>query len=205
MKRCSRCKEEKQEDEFYKSKSCHDGLHPQCKACKRVSDHRAYLKNAEKRKEAQRARYKKTAEDQRVKARERYARRVSTPEGRAALRERQRDWLRKRRENDPAFRMERSFSREVSRGINKGYRSWEKLVDYDLDDLCKHLELQFRDGMTWENYGTFWHIDHIMPRSSFRFTCASDEGFQACWALSNLRPLKAADNLSKGNRVDFLL
>jgi hypothetical protein len=60
------------------------------------------------------------------------------------------------------------------------------------------LENQFNDKMNWENYGNYWHIDHIVPHSIFQYTSMEDESFMKCWALSNLRPLEAKQNMSDG-------
>ena len=43
-----------------------------------------------------------------------------------------------------------------------------------------------------------YHIDHIRPVSSFYFTKIEDKEFKECWALSNLQPLWASENCSKG-------
>lgn len=61
----------------------------------------------------------------------------------------------------------------------------------------EHLEEQFKSGMNWDNYGK-WHVDHIKPISLFVFTSYEDEEFQKCWALENLQPLWAEENLKKG-------
>lgn len=68
-------------------------------------------------------------------------------------------------------------------------------LGYSLEELKIHLESRFSDGMSWGNYGK-WHIDHIRPCASFDQT--DDGQFGECWALSNLRPLWATDNLKKG-------
>jgi len=47
---------------------------------------------------------------------------------------------------------------------------------------------------------TIWHIDHIRPISAFSFTVPEDPEFKECWALNNLQPLWAFDNLSKGGK-----
>ena len=54
--------------------------------------------------------------------------------------------------------------------------------------------------MSWENYGSYWHIDHIKPDSRFIYESVEDIEFKKCWALSNLQPLKAEDNLKKSNK-----
>lgn len=50
--------------------------------------------------------------------------------------------------------------------------------------------------MTWDNYGKYWHLDHIKPLSWFDL----ETEFKDAWHLSNLQPLEATENLSKNNR-----
>lgn len=71
------------------------------------------------------------------------------------------------------------------------------VLQYSLQELMTHLESQFQPGMSWENYGQ-WHIDHIKPDCAFQYSSIFDDDFKKCWALSNLQPLWAKDNLSKG-------
>lgn len=68
---------------------------------------------------------------------------------------------------------------------------------YSAAELVSHLEARFLPGMTWQNYGK-WHVDHIRPCASFDMTDEKD--FIECWALENLQPLWAKDNLAKGAR-----
>ena len=58
---------------------------------------------------------------------------------------------------------------------------------------------QFKRGMKWENYGKVWHIDHIEPLARFDVTDQND--MKRAWHYSNLRPLKAAENLKKGAKI----
>jgi hypothetical protein len=89
-------------------------------------------------------------------------------------------------------------------GSQKGGQSWTLLVGYSGVELRAHLERQFKKGMTWRDRSK-WHIDHIIPLSSFNFTSPDDPEFKAAWALTNLRPLWAADNIAKGAKREFLL
>lgn len=91
------------------------------------------------------------------------------------------------------------------KGRTKGGKGWQTIVGYTTADLMAHLERQFVNGMTWDNYGTHWHVDHIIPVASFKYESVDDEGFKACWAISNLRPLCAKENLSKRAKVLYLL
>jgi len=85
---------------------------------------------------------------------------------------------------------------------NKNGRGWELLVGYTVIQLKKHLEKNFKHGMSWNNYGkNGWHIDHIIPQSAFNFEKPEDIDFKRCWALKNLQPMWAKENISKGDRL----
>jgi hypothetical protein len=74
-------------------------------------------------------------------------------------------------------------------------------LPYSIEELKVHLELKFNNLMNWENYGMYWHIDHIIPQSTFKFISMLDEEFLKCWALDNLQPLEAAENIRKSNKL----
>jgi hypothetical protein len=95
-----------------------------------------------------------------------------------------------------------NFSRRMRKSLNgiKESKSWETLVDYSLEELKLHLERQFTEGMSWDNYGE-WHIDHIIPVSSFNIQTLDDENFKKCWSLENLQPLWAEQNIKKSNKI----
>ncbi len=67
-----------------------------------------------------------------------------------------------------------------------------------IGELKSYLESQFQKGMTWANYGT-WHVDHLKACANFDLTKESQ--IKKCFHYSNLQPLFAFDNLSKGARA----
>lgn len=78
----------------------------------------------------------------------------------------------------------------------------EALIGCTIQELCAHLESKFTDGMTWANRGhtgRVWQIDHIRPCASFDLTDPVQRA--ACFHYTNLQPLWAFDNLSKGAKV----
>ena len=88
------------------------------------------------------------------------------------------------------------------RRIRPGYKSdsTSKLLGCSIDRACDHLESQFTEGMSWDNYGE-WHIDHIIPCSFFDLTKPSHQ--KLCFNWKNLQPLWAEDNMSKGNKIHW--
>lgn len=104
----------------------------------------------------------------------------------------------------PKGNIDSRMSNAIGQAIRKHRHSWVSLIGYSLAELMEHLERQFAPGMGWHNIGE-WHIDHIVPKSTFAYSSATDREFVACWALSNLRPLWASLNYSKGAKRAFLI
>lgn len=89
------------------------------------------------------------------------------------------------------------------RNTNKSNNSTFNILGYSVDNLISHLEKLFQPNMNWKNYGQ-WHIDHIKPDSHFKYNSIEDEEFKKCWALENLQPLWAKDNLKKSDKLGEL-
>ncbi len=116
-----------------------------------------------------------------------------------------RNYVNKRLKTDVQFALNSRFRCLMNQhlrylGIPKHGRTYEGL-DYTPEELKEHLESRFTNGMSWDNMSD-WHIDHIRPVSSFNYTTTECEDFKKCWALENLQPLWAADNICKGNKWD---
>lgn len=114
-------------------------------------------------------------------------------------------YAKQRREKDPKFRLDQNMRNLISYSLKgkKAGRKWETLVSYTLKELMEHLENQFDDKMNWENYGNYWEVDHIKPRSLFKYTSSEDQEFKECWALKNLQSLEKTANLRKSNTFAF--
>lgn len=110
----------------------------------------------------------------------------------------------KLRLNNPSFRLSNNCSRMINLALNgrkEHYSIWEFLPYTIIGELKLHIESQFDESMNWDNYGSYWHLDHILPQSSFPYTNMCDDNFQKCWALDNLQPLEAIKNIKKSNKV----
>jgi len=90
----------------------------------------------------------------------------------------------------------RSMLKSVLRrfGTKKEQKTIE-MLGYSAEDLKKHIESLFLEGMSWENWGK-WEIDHIKPVSSFDKTTDT----KIVNDLNNLQPLWKSDNIKKGTK-----
>jgi hypothetical protein len=107
---------------------------------------------------------------------------------------------RNRLKTDIGFKMRTNLCRRINHSIKKGFKSKStlELLGCSIDCLKNHLEAQFKEGMSWDNYGhKGWHIDHIRPCASFDLT--DPEQQKECFHYSNLQPLWHQDNFSKSD------
>ena len=99
-------------------------------------------------------------------------------------------------------RLASSIRSSLKAGTKKN-RHWESLVDFTIDQLKNHLEKLFTPEMTWENYGTYWSIDHKLPIAVFNFEKPEHIDFRLCWSLKNLQPMEKIANIKKSNKIEF--
>lgn len=195
FKVCKKCGEELPAtlEYFDKDEKCHYGVKAVCKRCRDIQrkkwakDNKEHIKEIrEKNKELHKA------------TREKYL-----SNNKDVIKLRKAKYRKIKREHDPKFRLNHSISRSINDCLSgrKNGKRWVDLVGYTKYELFKHLENQFKPGMTWENYGVFgWHVDHIRPIASFNFINPEDEEFKQCWALENLQPLWWQDNIAKSDK-----
>jgi len=110
-------------------------------------------------------------------------------------------WQKYQRKTNPRYRLDENMGTAiwVSLKNKKAGRKWETLASYSLEELIEHLEKQFNSKMNWDNYGSYWAVDHLRPRSLFNYTSSDDLEFKQCWSLKNLQPLEKIENIKKGN------
>jgi hypothetical protein len=114
---------------------------------------------------------------------------------------RRRELERERTKTDPNFKLKKNCRRRILHALNgtvKKSAKTQELLGCPIPELKTHLESQFVEGMTWDNYGE-WHIDHIKPCASFDLSDPDQQ--KECFNFSNLQPLWAYDNMSKGAKL----
>ena len=116
----------------------------------------------------------------------------------------------RRESNKPEKIMSKNLARQLHRAVDGRVSNWAKGIviknnvwtyfNFTIEEFRERFESLFTKGMTWQNMG-LWHIDHIKPKVSFNQEQLADptsEDFKKCWALENLQPLWALDNMKKG-------
>jgi 5-methylcytosine-specific restriction endonuclease McrA len=80
---------------------------------------------------------------------------------------------------------------------------WEELVGWNIKDITKYFKDKFDFDIN--NLTKEIHIDHIIPKSLYRFESYKDEEFKKCWNMRNLRPIEARPNQQKHNKLHMEL
>jgi hypothetical protein len=111
------------------------------------------------------------------------------------------DYQQNRKKYDPIFKIAHNMRVRMSvfiksNNISKNNKTFD-IVGCSPEFLKEHLEKQFTEGMCWELMGQHIHIDHIIPLSSAN---TEEEVYKLCH-YTNLQPLWAFDNLSKGSKI----
>lgn len=176
MKICSRCKKKLSLDCFRKNKSSNDGLENYCKKCKSEFNRSESGKRIQRKQTIRRRVLGYAKEDDR-KRREKVKNNLNL--------------------NLTQILRSRCYNALKCKNNRKSTHTLD-LLGCSIEHLKRHLESQFKEGMSWDNYGK-WHVDHIIPCSYFDLT--KEENQRICFNYRNLQPLWAKENDSKGAKV----
>ena len=160
---------------------------------------KARAKARAKAKAEEKERKRLAREEKKEQTKIRYENYIKSPEWRAQV-------AAKRREErkDPVVKLRTGIGVNVRHALkrhlvgSKGGKTFARF-DFTPDELFEHLELRFDEHMTWENYGTYWSLDHIIPQSATPWDSVEHPNFKKSWALDNLQPLPNHENAVKGN------
>ena len=221
---CSRCMLEKNISEFGKHKRSKDGLRYECNTCRSLESKKYRESNTTKIAEIRKKSYEINKEkalnrtklwrnSNPDKAKEgvnqwrlnneekhKFYMKIWRTENRTLIN----NYVKIRNQSNPLFKLMSNCRSRVSRilfvnNIRKKNKTSE-IIGCSKEFLKEHLEKQFTNGMTWDNYGLYgWHIDHIIPLSSAK---TEDEIYKLCH-YTNLQPLWWFDNLKKGNKLYY--
>lgn len=198
-KKCSICKNIYSTDCFNKDKSRGDGYDAKCKACKKQMGDiykekykdkiAAYTESVKEIKREQSRLYQRKNKD-RINKHRRDMRKKHPH----IFRERYKN----RYYSDEKFRIAHTYRTRVRKALCKNYKSGKtlELLGCTIPELKAYLENRFLPTMSWDNYGSLWHIDHIKPCASYDLTDPKQQA--ECFHYTNLQPLFAKTTIIDG-------
>lgn len=96
-------------------------------------------------------------------------------------------YTRERRRSDPVFRAMLNHRRRVRDHVKGRIKKVSASWSITHAEFMKYIEAKFDKGMTWENYGSYWDLDHIFPLSKIDVSCEYNQ--LAAFHYKNLQPL----------------
>lgn len=114
---------------------------------------------------------------------------------------RRRELCKLRRSQNPSRKLVENLRTRIYMMVRRNspsmrYRTYE-ILGCTPDFFRQFLEHQFTPEMTWENYGSYWEIDHVMPLS--RFDLEDADQVKLAFHYSNCRPLRGTLNAAKND------
>jgi Zn ribbon nucleic-acid-binding protein len=112
-------------------------------------------------------------------------------------------WIKNKKATDPQFKLKHLLRMRLLDALKRNnttkLHSALNLLGCSIPSAKLHLEKQFKPEMNWDNHGSYWEIDHIMPCSSFNLENIDEQ--RQCFHYTNLQPLTISENRSKGNNI----
>jgi len=210
-KRCCKCRLERPLCEFGKLKGSKDGLKYDCNFCRR--EYREKNKNAIIKKQHEYYNNNKETllnknKEYRESNKERIyiQRKEYRKENKDYIKQKQKEYLpikcekiKQRRREDINFRISEVLRSKIHKMIKGVDTSYKQYIGCEHETLLSWIEFQFDNKMSWDNFGSYWHIDHILPINSFDFEIEKNK--YICFNWTNLQPLQATENQSKSNKL----
>jgi hypothetical protein len=112
-------------------------------------------------------------------------------------------YIKNRRNSDDNFKLAHALRRRINSAVKRNQKGGSAVeqLGCSIPFLKQYIESKFQRGMNWSNYSYHgWHIDHIIPLSSFNLS--DPEQFKIACNYANLQPLWRKDNQSKGDKLD---
>ena len=122
------------------------------------------------------------------------------------LTEQKTEWCKNEHNTNMNYRIKKSLAARLRSVIVKN-NSTMNYIGCNIQYLREWFEYNFTSEMNWDNYGSYWSIDHIIPVCKFDLTL-EDEKLKCCnW--TNLMPVTIKFNSSKKeidmDQIDYIV
>jgi len=99
------------------------------------------------------------------------------------------------------FRNQTALRNVLRRSVNKSirYGTENHLMGIRVNQFRSRIQGMFREGMSWDNWGSVWELDHIKPLASFDMTKREEK--KKAFNYTNCQPLFVEENREKGCRL----
>lgn len=203
----------KPENEFNRNSTRKDGLQSYCRSCSAIVTKEWQCANKDKvcaKAERYREQYPErilvTRRTSYLKLREKCLSRTQKwrEKNTDLVREQRRNWIRhhphythESEQRNVNYKLGRRLRTRLYHALHGQCRHGSAITDLgcSVAELKQYLAAKFQPGMTWENYGKVWHIDHIIPLSFFDLQ--NETEFKMAVRYQNLQPLFVKENLMK--------
>lgn len=112
-----------------------------------------------------------------------------------------REYERERKKSDIKFKILRNVRTRISKLVRSKSETTLDIISISLVKFLEWLKMNFTSDMTFENYGSYWHLDHVVPCAWFNMTNPSE--LKMCFHWTNMRPLQVRKNLTKSDTCDL--
>lgn len=116
------------------------------------------------------------------------------------VREQKTEWCKKEHDTNMNYRIKKSLAARLRSVLNKTDTTMN-YIGCNIQYLREWFEFNFEEGMSWDNYGSYWSIDHVLPVRKFDLTVEKDK--MLCWNWTNLMPTTVKYNSSKKSVIDM--
>lgn len=207
MKLCKKCGEVRELAKFVRNKNKPDGLHTVCKPCTKIYKAKYYEDNKTEILQEFRERYQDNPEKYREAENKRRQSNLETYNKKALVYQKQnkekvnkrhREWEGTQRKENTQFKMRAFVRQNLNNALKRDSVNCiaANHLGCSIAFYKDYLSKKFRDGMSWENRGDLWSVDHVIPLSAFDLT-NTDQLAKACH-YTNTQPLYIVENNKKG-------
>ena len=183
---------------------------PTCKTCANEHDKSRKIDSRQIRSETTRFKCEKCDEEKALKdfakLKKYYKQKICRSCYPIFLREQKTEWCRNESHTNMNYRIKKSLASRLRNVLEKTDTTMN-YIGCNIQYLREWFEYNFTEEMSWDNYGSYWSIDHIVPVCKFDLTNETEK--LKCWNWTNMMPVPVKFNSSKKNidvdQINYIL